>query len=181
MMKVLHAMKTVPRIFAPVLLISALILLMLFVAGAFDFNRHRSVQPIEYSHKVHIGNGMTCTDCHISVESKAAASIPNTDVCQTCHSGDEPLSKSPEEVKLLRYIKDGGEIPWKQIYEVPDHVYFSHRRHVVDGELDCSTCHGNVAELTAPVSYQVVPVTMERCLDCHRQRKVTNDCLACHR
>ncbi|MBI4549170.1 MAG: cytochrome c3 family protein [Ignavibacteriae bacterium] len=146
-----------------------------------SYNRYRVLQPLEYSHKAHVESaGMKCTDCHFYVDKMASASIPSLEVCQTCHN-DEPVSTSPEEVKLLSYVKEGKEIPWRQVYEVPDHVYFSHRRHVIDGELDCSECHGNMAELTKSVSYQAIPMTMKNCLDCHKQRKVTTDCLACHR
>jgi hypothetical protein len=165
--------------------VAAAVLLLVLAAAYFGIRigmgRARPEQPIVYSHKAHITTaGATCTDCHQHVEKGAAASIPDLAVCQTCH-GDEPLSKSPEETRLQPYLKEGKEIPWRKIYKVPDHVYFSHRRHVVDGGIDCASCHGTMAEMTVPVSYQVVPVTMDNCVNCHRQRKVSTDCLTCHR
>lgn len=139
------------------------------------------IQPISYNHKLHIEKAeLKCVDCHQYVGTMAAATIPNIEVCSSCHSG-EPLSNSPEELKLLKYIESGKRIPWKKIYSVPAFVYFSHRRHVTIGEIECSKCHGNVQELTVPASYPLRLPTMKNCIDCHKENKVTYDCLACHR
>lgn len=141
-------------------------------------NQH---QPIAYNHKIHIETvGLQCIDCHISVEHKTSATIPSKEICQNCHSGD-PLTESEEEKKLLTYINEGKEIPWIKIYNIPDHVYFSHRRHVIRGEISCTECHGNINEMTNPVSAQFKKISMKNCMNCHKKRKVTNDCLACHR
>lgn len=138
-------------------------------------------QPIAYNHKLHIETvGLECAECHRYVETSAAATLPPLEVCRSCHESD-PLTESPEETVLLTYVADGTEIPWKRIYHVPDHVYFSHRRHVVLGELDCSLCHGVLQEQTTPVRSAFLEVKMENCMDCHREHKVTNDCLSCHR
>ncbi len=138
-------------------------------------------QPIAYNHQLHIETvGLQCTECHRYVETEAAATLPPLEVCRTCHES-EPLSDSPEETVLLKYVADGTEIPWKRIYHVPDHVYFSHRRHVVLGEIDCGECHGVMQEKTTPVTSEFLEVKMENCMDCHREHKVTNDCLSCHR
>jgi hypothetical protein len=140
-----------------------------------------NIQPIRYNHKVHIESvGLTCADCHKGVETLASATIPVLAVCQECHS-DELITESPEEVKLSGFVTEQTEIPWRQIYEVPDHVYFSHRRHVVGGGVECSECHGNVSEFTEPISSAFQLTTMENCMSCHRERKITNDCLSCHR
>lgn len=140
-----------------------------------------TVQPINYNHKVHIEQaGLNCTDCHIYAETSASASLPTLETCQTCHN-DAPLTESPEEKKVLKYVTDKLEIPWVRIYTVPDHVYFSHRRHVVRGKLECSACHGLMAELTVAVSFPARPVTMDNCLQCHKQMNASTDCLACHR
>ena len=154
-----------------------LIMIVLIVLGA-----HRTItQPISYSHKIHIEEAdLTCVDCHLYVETMPSATIPNIEICQDCHS-DEPMGDSPEEVKLLKYIEEGKRIPWQKIYSVPDHVYFSHRRHVTIGEIACSNCHGNVEELTEPPSYPLWLPTMNNCISCHKEHKVTYDCLACHR
>lgn len=138
-------------------------------------------QPIAYNHKVHIETaGLQCIDCHVSIEQRAFATLPSIEICQNCHAGD-PLTESEEEKKLLTYIFEGKEIPWIKIYNVPDHVYFSHRRHIIRGEVSCSECHGNINEFINPVSSQFMDITMDNCIKCHEERKVTNDCLTCHR
>ncbi len=141
----------------------------------------RVAQPIAYNHKIHIESaGLTCTDCHSSVQSSSAASIPNLEMCSTCHS-EQPISESAEELKLIEFVHQGTSIPWQRVYHVPDHVFFSHRRHVVIARLECTTCHGNVDEFTEPVAAQFLPITMDNCMECHRENNVTNDCLSCHR
>ena len=162
-------------------MIVALIALFLFIFLAFPASKHTVAQPLAFNHKVHIENAsLTCKDCHLNAEKMAVATIPALEVCQTCHN-DEPLSKSPAEQELFKYAAQKKEIPWIQIYSLPGHVYFSHRRHVTIGGLECSSCHGDVATMTTPVSYPATPMTMENCTGCHKQHKVTNDCLACHR
>jgi len=139
------------------------------------------IQPIAYNHKVHIENaGLKCNECHIYVETMASATLPSLELCRNCHD-TAPVSDSPEELTLLKYVAEQKDIPWVKIYNVPDHVYFSHRRHVVGGELDCSACHGAMNEMTKPVTSQYLQVTMENCMACHRNNKVSNDCLSCHR
>ncbi len=138
------------------------------------------VQPIQYSHKKHIEQAeLECVDCHIYVETNGRATIPNIEICANCHS-DEPITDSPEEVKLLKYISQNERIPWVQIYKVPNHVYFSHRRHVKIGGLECKICHGNVPELDKPAPYQLVKISMNNCIDCHRKNDVARDCIGCH-
>jgi hypothetical protein len=159
----------------------SVILLAFLISFPFCSGQDNETQPLSYNHKIHVEDvGLECKDCHLYVEDMAAATIPTLDVCGDCHA-DEPISESSEETKLLKYIAESKEIPWIEIYDVPDHVYFSHRRHVIGGELECSACHGNVGEFTRPVTSEFIPVTMENCMDCHKQHQVTNDCLSCHR
>ncbi len=164
-----------------VIVASAGIFLLLTLAYFSWTSARSATQPIAYSHKVHIETaGLKCEECHIYAKTGASASIPSTEICKNCHS-EVPLSESPEEKKLLDYIARGEEVPWVRIYSVPDHVFFSHRRHVTKAELECATCHGPVETLTKPVSSMFLPVTMNNCMTCHREKKVSNDCLDCHR
>jgi predicted CXXCH cytochrome family protein len=137
------------------------------------------VQPIQYNHKAHIDNGIACTSCHQSVEKAAAATVPALDMCMMCHQA--ALSDNPEEEKVRQYAERGEEIPWRRIYQLPEHVYFSHRRHVAVAGVECGQCHGAVASLTAPPPYPLVAQTMSWCLTCHRARGATQDCIHCHR
>lgn len=137
------------------------------------------VQPIAYNHKIHYTEaGLDCTDCHTGVENDVHAILPSIDICETCHS--EPQGESAEEAKVVEAVNEGREIAWKRIYTVPEHVFFSHRRHVTAGQIPCATCHGAVDQLTAPAPVQLVPIKMKRCMSCHDNKSISNDCIDCH-
>jgi hypothetical protein len=123
---------------------------------------------------------MECTDCHQYALTHARATIPNIEVCELCHSG-EPLTESPEEARLLEFIEAGEKVPWRKVYRLEDHVYFSHRRHTALAGLDCAVCHGEVGERTEPVGKPAKEISMDRCIECHRENEVTTDCMMCHR
>ena len=74
--------------------------------------------------------------------------MPDIAVCLECHK--EPVTQSPEEEKIRQFAKRGEAIPWKQIYHEPDHVFYSHRRHVVLGKIECQTCHGEIGQSEKP-------------------------------
>src|SRR5438045_9622807 len=62
---------------------------VLGLARASYFTRQNVVrtQPIQFSHKHHVGDdGIDCRYCHPSVETSATAGIPATKTCMTCHS-----------------------------------------------------------------------------------------------
>jgi hypothetical protein len=136
-------------------------------------------QPIRYNHSVHIANGLTCVDCHTGAQDQVHATLPTLDTCMMCHS--EAGTDNPEEEKIRQLAAAGQMSPWRKINRLPPHVYFSHRRHVALGKLECSECHGPVETLTEPRQRPFRPRTMEACLDCHEQRKVDSDCNRCHR
>lgn len=139
-------------------------------------------QPFPYNHKKHIDADWTCAACHVYVDQEAFASIPKARACVECHES-EGVEKSdiPEFAELRRLVERGEDIPWIQIHRLPPHVYFSHRRHVNAGEIECVTCHGDMTQVTEPVTRQMVPIEMNRCIDCHKEKNVTIDCQACHR
>ncbi len=150
----------------------------IWILGGFSDDDIR--QPLPFSHKIHVAeNELECTECHTRVMEHQRATLPLLEVCQDCHS--EELTETELEAQLLAYTTSDMPIPWQRIYAVPDHVYFSHRRHVVLGELACAVCHGDVASLDVPPTAPVVPVTMDGCMNCHEKNHITNDCLACHR
>jgi hypothetical protein len=139
-----------------------------------------NAQPIDYSHKKHVEELLIgCLDCHWNAEKHSSAVIPNIEVCGVCHLDVE--SDHPEERKVAAYAVQGMKIPWRQVHVVPDHVYFSHRRHVALGELECTVCHGDVAQMEKPFSRPYVSMNMGWCTECHEGVGVTNDCASCHR
>jgi hypothetical protein len=138
----------------------------------------KSEQPISFNHKKHLEQGLECDACHHFYKTQTFSGIPDLNTCLECHK--EPVTKSPEEEKIRQFQKRGQEIPWRRIYEEPDHVFFSHRRHAVLGKIECKICHGGIGESERPPMKPWAKMTMNWCMDCHAKRKVTNDCLACH-
>jgi hypothetical protein len=148
----------------------------------FIFNRrdyNAQTQPVAYNHKKHVDLGLECAFCHTGIaEGKARAGFPPLEVCAACHAGEE---ENPRTKSVREHVSNNKPIPWKKIYNVPGHVYFSHRRHTGLAKLDCAVCHGDMSKTESPVTEQAVKISMDRCTICHEQMRVTNDCLSCHR
>lgn len=137
-------------------------------------------QPIAYNHKVHVaGEEMECTECHAHAENGVQATLPALSACESCHVEQE--GESPEEAKIVQAVNDDKPIGWKRVYWVPDHVFFSHRRHVKTGEIPCEDCHGEVRDRTHPFTVATPPISMGGCVNCHRAMGASTDCATCHR
>jgi hypothetical protein len=162
------------------IVVGLLVLAVLAAVGVAVATSRRAIsQPILFNHQLHVEElGAECTDCHQHVLSGVRATIPNIDVCIDCH--EEAQTESPEEARLVEYIQAGEPVPWVKVYTVPDHVYFSHRRHAAIAEIACETCHGDVGQRTEPVVRPAVDMTMDHCMTCHEQSGASNDCIWCH-
>lgn len=137
-------------------------------------------QPVEYNHSIHINDvGLECVECHVGVENRARATLPAVGICEDCHS--EMNGETKAEAFVVAAVENSEEIIWNRIYELPDHVYFSHRRHIALGKIECTQCHGDIQAFETPPLIPFVALTMDFCIDCHDEHKVNNDCLACHR
>lgn len=137
------------------------------------------VQPIAFNHKKHTDSGLECSACHETVQHAAMAGRPKLATCLLCH--ETALTQSAEEEKLQQYAQRQEEIPWRRLFRLPDHVYFSHRMHVVLAKLECQVCHGDIAETTKPPTRPGVNLTMDACIACHTMRQASTDCNACHK
>lgn len=135
-------------------------------------------QPLAFNHKIHAENDLVCLDCHHYFQEQAFSGRPELEVCQGCH--EEAMGESEAEKKLIEHIESGEEIEWNRLYRVPEDVYFSHRRHVTLGEVDCKTCHGNIGESVKPPA-KPLKQSMKKCMGCHEKREASNDCIACHK
>jgi predicted CXXCH cytochrome family protein len=150
-------------------------------------------QPIAFTHTRHVQDlGLDCNYCHSNARKGIHAGVPSTQVCMGCHALVDTTDR-PELEKLKGYWERGETIPWAKVHDLPDYVYFSHKRHVTAG-LDCQECHGQVQEMT--VNQRVSPLNMGWCLDCHAQhqsidenygtkaelrRAELKDCWTCHK
>ena len=113
-------------------------------------------QPIAFSHQIHAGKlGMNCLYCHSSAEKSPIANLPAVSTCMGCHK--IARADQPEIMKLAGYFERGEQVPWTEVYALPAHVKFNHKRHVKAG-LRCQECHGPVE--TMPVLYQYPPLKM---------------------
>ncbi len=124
---------------------------------------YRPVQPIEYSHKFHVGElKLDCRYCHTSVEVSALAGVPPTQTCINCHSVIKKDSMSVEGITTS--WKTGMPIEWIRVHKAPDYVYFDHSAHINVG-VGCSSCHGDVSSME--IVSQQKSLSMSWCLDCH--------------
>jgi len=141
-----------------------------FVIGYFVndqfFSDRAPVQPINFSHKIHAGdNQIPCQYCHIYAERSRVSGVPNVKRCMGCHQIIK--TDSPEIQKVASYWDKKEPIPWVKVYNLPDHVYFPHKRHVRAG-VDCKNCHGDVASMAR--IEKVSSLQMGWCLSCHTKR-----------
>jgi hypothetical protein len=142
------------------------------------FDVHRTpVQPIAYSHKIHLANGMDCTNCHANVAKGPIAGIPSVQLCMTCHQ--VIATDKPEIKKMAAYLARGEDIPWQRVYDYSPtaHVKFNHAPHIRAG-VDCKTCHGDMTQRT--VAVRTVNMNMGFCLNCHKLKQAPVDCTTCH-
>lgn len=148
----------------------ALALLLTGVAIALNYSPYSTgvgstpEQPVPFSHKHHTGTlGIDCRYCHTSVERSRFAGLPDTRTCMTCHS---QLWTNAEMLAPVREsLKQNEPLRWRRVHDLADYVYFDHRAHVTNG-VACESCHGRVDKM--PLISQKAPLTMQWCLECHR-------------
>jgi hypothetical protein len=143
-----------------------------------------NAQPVAFSHKHHVkAEGIDCRYCHATVEHAAAAGMPSSDTCMTCHS--QIWTDSPLLAPVRESFETGRPLRWNRVHVLPDFVYFDHSIHLNKG-VACVTCHGQVEEM--PLTTKVRSFYMRDCLSCHRHpdtrlidsRRIAN-CTTCHR
>lgn len=122
------------------------------------------IQPVPYSHALHAGQlGIDCRYCHSNVEKSGFANLPTSQTCMNCHS--QIKTTSP----LLAVVRDSfatnRPVPWVQIHQLPDFVYFNHSVHIARG-VSCVECHGQINQMD--VVGEAKSLSMSFCLDCHR-------------
>ena len=134
-------------------------------------------QPIAFRHDIHArDNQIPCLYCHPNARLSSVAGIPSVKKCMVCHMF---YAQDNEGITILKekWKKKEG-IEWIRIHSLPDYVYFSHKRHVNEG-VPCEDCHGPVREMEVMTRYSTLE--MGWCLDCHKERNASTDCLTCHK
>lgn len=167
-----------------VIVVGFLNILYWSLMGVGVYEGYAPEQPIKFSHKIHAGDHeINCVYCHSSAEKGKHSGIPSVNVCMNCHKGiqegkrwgTEEIAKIYEaagwNVDEQKYDKPEKPVKWIKIHNLPDHVYFNHSQHVVVGQVECQTCHGEVQTFDYPM-HQEAPLTMGWCINCHRETEV---------
>ncbi len=132
------------------------------------------------NHRKHVDLKMDCSGCHYGARDEDRAHLPSISACAQCHRVDRAYPPTSDE--LASHIKSQTEIPFIRVNRLPGHVYFSHVAHVELGKIECGECHGDMNDATHPATRPLVRTPdMYACMDCHRRRNVSVDCLTCHR
>ena len=133
-------------------------------------------QPVPFSHKHHAGTlKLQCKMCHPSPDPGESMTIAPATVCMQCHSSVK--TESPHIQRVAAAAKAGTPLPWARVYTIPGFVFFSHRAHM-EKQNTCQDCHGPVAEREK--LYRETNLTMGGCIECHRAKKASVDCVFCH-
>ncbi len=155
---------------------------MAVIARAYAGRGDRVVQPIAFNHVVHLESAnLQCIECHRNAKTRVFAGLPSKDICFDCHDIDEEQHTNPEKDALFAFEDRSEDIPWRRVTRTRPDVFFSHRRHVASGAIDCLECHRDQPTLVTPPRYNRLVMPMNDCLACHEKRGVSTDCLACHR
>lgn len=185
-----------------VIVISLVVTLFLGLYSIGVVEDYQPSQPIQFSHATHAGiNGIDCKYCHNSVTKSKSAGLPSVNVCMNCHK--QINGRTPEQQEKIaaiykaagwnpegpgKYTGDSKEIIWNKVHVLPDHVYFSHKQHVVVGGVDCKQCHGDMAKMVETAKVQPtselnkvegnIPLTkatltMGWCIECHNAKEVS--------
>jgi hypothetical protein len=133
-------------------------------------------QPLPFPHAPHTENQIDCAFCHETPETGMAAGIPRTELCGSCHSA--MAQESPATQKLMEYVDAGQEIPWVRVFEIPQYTYFPHKWHIRAG-VECEDCHEGVGTSVATARH--IDLKMAWCMDCHKERQASIDCVTCHK
>jgi len=133
--------------------------------------------PVAFSHKLHAAdNQIGCGVCHPYARHSPVAGLAPASTCIGCHKFVG--KQKPDIQKLTAEFAAGRPLAWTRQHRVPDHVFFSHQRHLAAG-VECASCHGDVASMG--LDHKVHELQMGFCMDCHLQRQASTDCLACHK
>lgn len=118
-------------------------------------------EPV-FSHKRHEDAQvkLACTFCHKGAKTEFHAGFPEWKTCKTCHVD-----------------KAERTIPSRRVYKVPDFVFWSHEQHSL-ARIECTTCHGEVAAQDVLAEFR--STKMYACVNCHKEKKATVRCNACH-
>lgn len=133
-------------------------------------------QPLPYSHKTHLAQGLQCRTCHTNPDPGNQMTFPSTVTCMSCHS--HVAKERPAILKLAEFARSKQPIPWVRVYRITPGVTWSHRRHLQAG-MQCAMCHGDIAQLSTMAETTAV-TAMASCIGCHQAHNAATTCATCH-
>ncbi len=118
---------------------------------------------VDFTHSVHVDQGIGCTDCHEGIDKATSLNqrhLPKTEKCAECHNDGRP-GPSLEGIP-------------------PPRLTFSHAQHVNQAAIKgkCDTCHKKLPEMGEPRESP----KMEACTGCHKHQQdfAQGRCRPCH-
>jgi Cytochrome c3 len=153
-----------------------------FTPGIFPCSQcHEGGSPVKddrpaMPHKLHVGRGIECADCHQDGDAEADPKIPSREVCDTCHGDPEKLSDGARRYFASVTAAD-GTTAFPRRWKTRD-VSQQHVKHVKAG-VACASCHGEPAD--GPFAKPKPVTLMERCVSCHEEKAKPVKCDTCHR
>ncbi|MBL9078495.1 MAG: cytochrome c3 family protein [Planctomycetes bacterium] len=148
----------------------------LSVSACLSLPRARRAEP-SFPHRVHVvDNDLACTFCHPGVRTDDRPGMPPPELCAPCH--DQFDRDKPPERRIAAFFDERSRYRTVADTTRPADVRFSHRQHTTEAKLDCSACHGDVAQQD---SVPLAPLVQKSaCMDCHATLGRGNACDECH-
>jgi hypothetical protein len=144
------------------------------IAHRWQYITSAQARQLKFDHAFHKTTaGLSCDACHpLAAKSTSGRDdlLPRHAQCSDCHSVDKPgdcqvchLSSSPSlSPRVAQYSPK-----------------FSHQQHVSPGKVQCEVCHKDLDSKYESSRMGHFP-DMATCMDCHRERLVSNECSQCH-
>lgn len=130
---------------------------------------------IKFSHQIHAEAEVGCADCHsgvseaISLDSRL---LPEKDICAGCHDVDDD-----ENCETCHY-EDINE----PLVQKKSSLFFNHKFHVEEKELDCESCHKGLTTVAYSSEAKEANPAMDNCFSCHNDiSQASNTCEVCHK
>lgn len=153
--------------------------------GAWAIGEWYGREQVTFSHALHVEDqGLSCSMCHPGIEDDTMDLQPKASTCAECHAAyNDYLS---EEKLKKAYGNIGEDFNPPMFSDQPEftstanqseEIKFSHEVHV-GSEISCSRCHGDVGQ--GEDLSMAKKLTMDNCMSCHTEKKVSKDCSTCH-
>lgn len=159
--------------------ITLITILSLFVVaakfGGDDEKVKTNKDILIFSHQFHIENEIECDACHASsaeaTELKAGL-LPTMDACADCHDVEDE-----EECSTCHY-EDIQETYLEKSFT----LFFDHKYHVENKELECAYCHSGLDKVDYAFESKTSVPSMAVCSNCHNNTsEASNNCESCHK